>query len=360
MNINAQLIKKNEALSFHLPQELECAKPTEERGLERDEARLMVSEISTDKVDHTVFNQIGNFLSKGDVLAVNTSGTLKAAIETKANSWKKIRVHLSTKISNTQWVVELREIIGNKTQRIIGQPFISQLELIGGGSIHLIRPYYQKRSTEDHIQLWIAEFNLPNSLADYLDKYGKPIKYNYVDKVYPQSYYQTVFAKEMGSAEMPSAGRAFTKNLVDSIKNKGIQIVPILLHTGVASLEMDERPYEEYYKVSKESAQLLNRARQNGRRIIAVGTTVVRALETVTDRQGTSHRGEGWTDIFITPQRGIYAVDGLLTGFHEPKASHLHMLEALAGKKHLGYTYQEAIKNNYLWHEFGDLHLILP
>jgi S-adenosylmethionine:tRNA ribosyltransferase-isomerase len=177
---------------------------------------------------------------------------------------------------------------------------------------------------------------------------------------WPLSYYQTVYATEAGSAEMPSAGRAFTPELITRLVAGGVQIAPLLLHTGVASLEAHEPPYEEYYRVPRETAALVNAAQRDGRRVIAVGTTVVRALETVADPAGTVRPGTGWTRLVITPERGLRTVTGLLTGLHEPQASHLAMLEALAGRAHLRLTYTEALRQHYLWHEFGDLHLILP
>jgi S-adenosylmethionine:tRNA ribosyltransferase-isomerase len=156
----------------------------------------------------------------------------------------------------------------------------------------------------------------------------------------------------MGSAEMPSAGRAFTPEVITQLVARGIQITPLVLHTGVASLESHEPPYEEYYRIPQVTAAAVNTARTQGKRIIAVGTTVVRALETITDSDGITHPGEGWTRLVITPQRGIHAVNGMLTGLHEPHATHLAMLEALAGHDHLCVTYSEALQERYLWHEF--------
>jgi S-adenosylmethionine:tRNA ribosyltransferase-isomerase len=164
----------------------------------------------------------------------------------------------------------------------------------------------------------------------------------------------------MGSAEMPSAGRAFTPELLTQLVARGIQIVPLILHTGVASLEEHEPPYEEYYRVSTHTAQAINTARAAGKRIIAVGTTVVRALETVTDSEDITHPVEGWTRVIITPQRGIHAINAMLTGLHEPRATHLAMLEALVSREHLCIAYEAALSERYLWHEFGDLHLIMP
>jgi S-adenosylmethionine:tRNA ribosyltransferase-isomerase len=195
---------------------------------------------------------------------------------------------------------------------------------------------------------------------DYLARYGFPIRYYYVKQGWPNDYYQTVYATEPGSAEMPSAGRAFTPELITRLVAKGVQIAPLILHTGVASLEKHEPPYEEFYRVPGETARRVNATRTAGKRVIAVGTTVVRALETVTGVDGVTHPSEGWTRLVITPERGIRAVNGMLTGLHEPEASHLAMLQALAGLAHLEVTYAEALAQEYLWHEFGDLHLILP
>ncbi len=345
---------------FQLPDNLQCAKPTEERGIARDKVRLMVSNRLTDKVEHTLFRNMLYYLEEGDVLVVNTSGTLKAALEAQHSDGTLLRIHFSTKKSNDQWIVELRKVVGTETKRFIGGKKEEKLQLTTGGQLILKAPYYPSNNVHSsHLQLWEVGLDIEGTLEEYLDRYGMPIRYNHVKTTYPQSYYQTIFAKEMGSAEMPSAGRAFTPQLVTDLIAKGVQILPIVLHTGVASLEVDEKPYQEYYRVPEHTATALNLARQQNRRIIGVGTTVVRALETVTNQNGVSHSGEGWTDVFITPQRGIFAVNGLLTGFHEPKASHLLMLEALAGRSHIEITYQSAIEEAYQWHEFGDLHLIV-
>ena len=189
--------------------------------------------------------------------------------------------------------------------------------------------------------------------------------------------YQTVFATEPGSAEMPSAGRPFTTELVTQLVSHGIQIAPLLLHTGVASPEHDEPPYEEFFRVPRATAEQANAARRKGRRVVAVGTTVVRALETVTDETGTTSPGEGWTNLVITPDRPVRSVSGLITGLHDPRATHLTLLEqvtaaagrsrpgdrpispSVRGSSHLQRAYAEARQLGYLWHEFGDSHLIL-
>ena len=347
------------AYNFELPYQLECAKPTEERGLQRDEVRLMISHIQTDQVEHTTFKDLDQFLEAGDLVVVNTSGTLKAALKGFQADGKKLRIHFSTKISTDRWIVEIREVIDEHTRRYKKSKKGDVLALKNGGSIQLMAPYYQTRG-DQHLKLWEATLQLPIPLEAYLNAYGKPIRYQYVKESYPAAYYQTVFAQEMGSAEMPSAGRPFTPELVTRLLAKGIQVAPILLHTGVASLETDERPYEEFFRVPALTADMVNLAKQQGRRVVAVGTTVIRALESAVNEQGLLEASEGWTDIFITPSRGLFTVDGLLTGFHEPKASHLLMLEALAGAPHLQVSYSAAIKEQYYWHEFGDVHLILP
>jgi S-adenosylmethionine:tRNA ribosyltransferase-isomerase len=237
-----------------------------------------------------------------------------------------------------------------------------RLELPKRASATLDAPYpiSQGSANTASSRLWLASLDLPDPLPAYLERYGAPIRYSYVTRAWPSAYYQTVYATEPGSAEMPSAGRAFTTELITRLVASGVRIAPLLLHTGVASLEDHEPPYEEYFRVPAATARLVNETRAAGRRVIAVGTTVVRALETVGDGAGVAHAGEGWTDLVVTPERGVRIVDGLLTGLHEPRASHLAMLDAICGRRHLERAYAAALRGRYLWHEFGDLHLILP
>jgi S-adenosylmethionine:tRNA ribosyltransferase-isomerase len=350
------------ALSFDLPPELEAGVPPEARGLRRDEVRLMVSYRSTDRVVHTRFHAIGSFLTAGDVVVINTSGTLPAALNATRSDGSPIELHLSTHLPTDLWIVELR-LPGEKgTQPFYQATRGEMLRLLEGATVTLLAPHAPDRSDalDGLTRLWLAMLNLPTPWPEYLKRYGFPIRYGYVKRFWPIEYYQTVYATEDGSAEMPSAGRAFTPELITQLIARGVQFAPLLLHTGVASLENHEPPYEEYYRVPAETARLVNAARTTRRRIIAVGTTCVRALETVTDQDGVTHPGEGWTNIVVTPERGIRSIDALLTGLHEPHASHLAMLEALAGGQHLQITYAEALRERYLWHEFGDTHLILP
>jgi S-adenosylmethionine:tRNA ribosyltransferase-isomerase len=194
----------------------------------------------------------------------------------------------------------------------------------------------------------------------YLARHGRPIRYGYVPERWPLSAYQNVYGTVPGSAEMPSAGRPFTPELITRLVASGILIAPLLLHTGVSSLERHEPPYPEPYEVPASTARLVNAVHRWGGRVIAVGTTVVRALETVADPDGTVWPGTGWTNLVISTTEGIRAVDGLLTGWHEPLASHLQILEAMAGETYVAHCYTSALRHGYLWHEFGDSHLILP
>lgn len=348
-------------LDFELPAALEATAPPEARGLARDGVRLMVSYHSSDAILHTTFTHLDHFLEAGDVVVINTSGTMNAALPATSADGSAYELHLSTQLPAGLWSVEVRRPTSQGTQPFgTAQPG-QKFTLPAGGQVTLLTPYSaSQRGGDQPVRLWVATLHLPQPLHDYLDQHGFPIRYGYVSEAWPLSYYQTVFQTERGSAEMPSAGRPFTPQLITKLVARGIQVLPIVLHTGVASLEDHEPPYEEVYRVPSETAAALNNARQQGRRIIAVGTTVVRALETVVDGNGRFHPGSGWTDVIVTPQRGVTAVDGLITGLHEPKATHLAMLAAIAGQSHLQHTYAQALALGYLWHEFGDLHLILP
>jgi S-adenosylmethionine:tRNA ribosyltransferase-isomerase len=365
-NSKLSLAAVTSAYNFTLPTELEAAEPPEERGLARDEVRLMVSYQTGDRIVHTQFRDMADFLVSGDLLVINTSGTLNAALNVTREDGTPLELHLSTHLPADLWIVELRQPTATGTRPFCDGRAGETLRLPGEASIMLLNPYHAARHAPTAetpcVRLWIAALSLPKAqkIVDYLEQYGFPIHYGYVKQQWPSSNYQTIYVTEMGSAEMPSAGRAFTPELITRLVAKGIQIAPLLLHTGVSSLEAHEPPYEEYYRVPLETARVVNLAHAAGRRVIAVGTTVVRALETVTDSEGTTHPGEGWTDVVITPQRGVRAVNALLTGLHEPYASHLAMLEAIAGRAHLQHAYAEALRERYLWHEFGDLHLILP
>jgi len=360
--IEAEAAQLSPSLAFELPSDLEAGEPPEARGLARDQVRLLVSHGATGQVEHARFAQLSKFLNPGDLLVINTSGTLNAALP----AWRAgepIELHLSTRLPASLWVVELRCPAAAGAEPLFTGQAGEQLSLPAGGCAVLLAPYREDQRLAQAggpVRLWVAALDLPAPWQDYLAQHGAPIRYAYVRRAWPNACYQTVYATEMGSAEMPSAGRAFTAELITRLVAQGVQFAPLVLHTGVASLEDHEPPYEEYYRVPEETARAVNAAHSTGKRVIAVGTTSVRALETVTGQNGRTTPGEGWTSLVITPERGLHAVTGLLTGFHEPRSSHLAMLVALAGAEHLAAAYAEALRGRYLWHEFGDLHLILP
>lgn len=349
------------SLDFELPAELEADAPPEARGVPRDGVRLLVSHLSENRVVHSRFSQVADFLQAGDVLVINTSGTLNAALAAGREDGTALEVHLSTQLPAGLWTVELRQPAAS--ERGATAPFYhgragETLSLPAGAALTLLAPYHPPAA--DRTRLWVASLRLRGAVVPYLEQHGFPIRYGYVRQAWPSAYYQTVYATEPGSAEMPSAGRAFTPELITRLVARGVAFAPLVLHTGVASLEDHEPPYEEYYRVPAASARVVNAARREGRRVIAVGTTAVRALETVAGDDEMVHPGEGWTNLVITPSRRLRVVNGLLTGLHEPRASHLQMLAALAGEAHLRLAYAEALRERYLWHEFGDLHLLLP
>ena len=362
-------------VDFTLPAHLEAVEPPEARGLRRDEVRLLVSRVDADSIEHARFTDLPRWLSAGDLLVVNTSRTLKAALKVTTASNESLELHLSTQLPGGFWTAELRQPgpVASLPYRYARAGMT--LQLPAGAHATLFAPYPLVDSLESASRLWIAALQLPEPPIPYLERHGFPIRYRYVREPWPIEMYQTVFAGEAGSAEMPSAGRPFTPELVTRLVSLGIQIAPLVLHTGVSSLEDHEPPYEEFYRVPRETAERINGAKRAGHRIIAVGTTVVRALETVADERGFVSPGEGWTGLVITPERPLRSVDGLITGLHEPRASHLMMLESVAASAaprrhasdhggftpaaHLQRAYAAAMEMGYLWHEFGDSHLII-
>jgi S-adenosylmethionine:tRNA ribosyltransferase-isomerase len=351
------------AIEFSLPPELEANAPPEARGLRRDQVRLMVSNYSTDQVQHNRFYHLDKYLNEGDVLVINTSRTRNSALMASRADGSALELHLSTHFDDDLWTVELRAMdeLG-KTKHFDDAREGEILRLPGGVSAALQGPYISdcNDNSKPSETLWLAKIKFPLDVDEYLTRHGFPIRYNYVKERWPLSFYQTVYATEFGSAEMPSAGRPFTARLLKRLEAKGVKVAPLILHTGVSNLETHEPPYKEFYRVTPETARMVNEAKASAHRIVAVGTTAIRALETVTNGEGKTHTGEGWTCLVITPQRGLRCVNALITGMHEPDASHLAILEALAGRHHIKFAYGEALRKGYLWHEFGDLHLIVP
>jgi S-adenosylmethionine:tRNA ribosyltransferase-isomerase len=338
------------AVAFELPRALEATAPPEARGLERDEVRLMVADRAGGRIEHAQFRDLPWFLGPGDLIVVNTSATLPAALPAAREDGMESLLHVATQAPHMPgdqwWVVELREARHVQVGERVG--------VGGGASFEIAAPY------AGGTRLWLARFDGDEPLAAHLSRHGRPIRYSYVPGEWPLADYQTVFALAPGSAEMPSAGRPFTADLITRLVARGVLVAPLVLHTGVSSPERHEPPYPERYAVPATTAALVNHVRSRGGRVIAVGTTVVRALETAAAPDGTVNAADGWTGLVVAPERGLYAVDGLITGWHEPQASHLQLLEAASGPELLRRCYDAALAAGYLWHEFGDSHLILP
>ncbi|MFB9686761.1 S-adenosylmethionine:tRNA ribosyltransferase-isomerase [Amycolatopsis plumensis] len=331
-------------IRFDLPPELSASAPPEARGLSRDEVRLLVA--SPAGVHHTAFTSLGAHLRPGDLLVVNTSGTLPAAVDAR-RAGHPIVVHFATPLDDGAWIVELRAPGG---PLLDGRPG-ERLSLAGDASLTLLAPVVPGEA-----RLWRASSSV--DVLSLLEEAGRPIRYGYVPRAWPLSDYQTVFAREPGSAEMPSAARPFTPELVTGLVADGVLFAPLLLHTGVSSPEAAEPPQAERYRVPPTTAALVSWVRARGGRVIAVGTTAARALESAVS-DGEVRAASGWTDLVLGPDRPARVVDGIITGLHAPEASHLLLLESVAGAEVLQRAYAAAVEERYLWHEFGDVSLLL-
>ena len=347
------MITASRRLQFHLPPELEAGEPAEARGMTRDAVRMMVATRSDDRLVHSTFNMLPAFLDAGDLVVINTSGTIPAAIDGVTPDGGPVTVHLSTRLDDGRWVLELRRPLGHTTERW-HDAMPPEVVLGPDAKITIVGPHLGSD------RLLVGELDLPLPALRWLTVHGRPIRYGYVERPWPLSAYQNVYVTEPGSAEMPSAGRPFTPEVITRLVAKGVGVTPLVLHTGVASLEADELPYPEPVRVPAVTADRVNATRAAGGRVIAIGTTVVRALESAVDDLGCVRPYDGWTDLVITPERGVQVVDGLMTGWHEPEASHLLMLEAVSGRHLLEVSYAASLAEGYRWHEFGDVHLLLP
>ena len=367
---------------------LAASQPPEARGLGRDGVRLLVA--TPDGMVHARFGDLPRFLSAGDLLVVNTSATIAAAVDGRRGDGRPVVVHFSSPLDEetpwagslderppgegtrdkgtpsggptgegapgeTQWLVELRENAAATGPVPDAAPGES-ITLPAGASLTLLRRY----PGPDAIRMWAASVAAGGDVGAFLARHGQPIRYSYVPDPWPLSAYQTVFARTPGSAEMPSAGRPFTAGLVTDLVAAGVVIAPITLHAGVASLEAGEPPLPERFAVPEPTAELVNLTRAEGRRVVAVGTTCTRALESAADAGGTVYARHGWTDLVLGAGHPARVVSGLVTGWHDPEASHLALLEAVAGPELVRAAYLEAERAGYLWHEFGDSCLLLP
>jgi S-adenosylmethionine:tRNA ribosyltransferase-isomerase len=347
------------ALAFEVPTCLEATGPPELRGIERDGVRLMVAESGRPLVNAR-FHELPELLAPHDLLVVNVSATLPASVSGRragTGGGGPVRVNFSTRTADRDdhwWIVEVRSADGSIPLRGIPGETI-RLGSEGAARLELVAPY----AASGRLLLAQLRSRDGETVPELLWRIGEPIRYGYVDRRWPLAAYQNVYATTPGSAEMPSAGRPITEDLLDALVARGIGVAAICLHTGVSSPERHEPPFAEQFEVPPETVRAIEAARAAGGRVIAVGTTVVRALETAAGDDGALSPASGWTRLVIEPDREIHVVDGLITGWHEPAASHLMMLEAIAGPRLLERSYAEAVARGYLWHEFGDSHLIL-
>jgi len=339
---------------------LAASRPAEQRGHTRDSVRLLIA--TTDGLAHARFSDLPRFLLPGDLLVVNTSGTLAAAVDGYRRDGRAVTVHFSTPLDDGTWVAELRETSPERSRVTDAEPG-ETVTLPGDASMALLFRYPDPAAD----RLWVTAItglgNPDGDVEAFLAAHGRPIRYSYVPDEWPISAYQTVFSRDPGSAEMPSAARPFTADLAIDLITAGVVVAPITLHAGVASLEAGEQPLPERFSVPETTARLVNLTRSAGRRVVAVGTTVTRALESAAAADGTVLASRGWTDLMLGAEHPARVVSGLVTGWHDPEASHLALLEAVAGTALVRAAYAEAEKSGgpgYLGHEFGDSCLLLP
>lgn len=258
-------------IPFDLRPELEAHEPPEARGTTRDDVRMLVSRSASGELDQHAFAELPDLLLPGDLLVVNNSATLPAAVPVAASAGgTAMTVHFSTAMPAGDWLVELRSGSGGTSVPFQGSSAGDRIDLPGGAVLRLNQRFSAR--------LWRAR--LSTAVIPYLLQHGRPIRYSYVPTQWPIAAYQTIFATWPGSAEMPSASRPFTPEIVTRLVSRGIAITPVTLHTGVSSLEGSEDPYPESFDVPAVTARLVNLTRRTGGRVIAAGTTVVRALET--------------------------------------------------------------------------------
>ena len=337
--------------AFALPPDAEARVPPEERGLARDEVRMLVARPG--RIEHLRVRNLPDALHPGDLLVVNTSATVPAAVQLLGDRHGET-LHVSAQLDSGDWVVEVR-VRGNTGPGRTAPGDV--LSLPGGLHLTVADPHPAGQG-----RLWRAVPDVPTGTVRYLSRHGRPVGYRYLDHPVPLSALQTVYAREPGSAEMPSAGRPLSLRVLVDLMSRGVVVAPVVLHAGVSSQEKLEPPQPELFTVPAVTARLVGSTRAARRRVVAVGTTVVRALESASDRDGTVHPSTGWTDLVLSPDRPARAVDGILTGLHEPQASHLRLLEAVAGRALVQRAYRAATGDQvrYLWHELGDTMLLLP
>lgn len=329
--------------------------PAEARGLARDDVRLLVA--SPHGLSHVLFRDLPDALAPGDLLVVNDSATIAGQLDARSPRLGRVVLHLASRLDDDTWVVEIRT--APHAARAVLEAQAGDRLVVGDVLLRLLEPWPRPGSspTGTGNRLWRAQAE--GDLAERAARVGRPISYGYLDRTYPLADYQSVFSRLPGSVEMPSAARPFTPELVARLAAAQVAIAPITLHTGVSSQEQGEAPLPERFTVSPATAAVVNATRARGGRVIAVGTTVVRAVESAVEHGEVVAAG-GWTDRVISSDDPAVVVNGLITGWHDPAASHLLLVESIAGVELTQRAYDAAVAQGYLWHEFGDSALLLP
>lgn len=346
---------------FREAAEVTAAAPPEYRGLARDGVRLLVA--TPAHLTHTEFRRLPEHLRAGDLVVVNTSATVPGEVDGHSSRHGPIVLHVATPLPDGSWVIELR------TSPDAARPVLDARpgdEIVAAGIAFTLESGYPAEGSTpsgDGNRLWRAQPAPARAEADVraaLDRFGRPISYGYLSRHYPLAAYQPVFARHPGSAEMASAARPFTPDLVVELVARGVLLAPVTLHTGVSSQEAGELPQPERFRVPAATADLVNHVRARGGRVVAVGTTVTRALESAVGADGLARPAQGWTDRVVSLDDPPRVVDGLITGWHDAHASHLLLVESVAGAELTQRAYDAAVAGGYLWHEFGDSALLLP
>jgi S-adenosylmethionine:tRNA ribosyltransferase-isomerase len=337
-------------LEVTVPHELGADRTPEDRGVPRDGVRLLLTQAGRES--HHRFSDLPDLLRPGDLLVVNESATVAASLGGRTE-FGQVRVSLSTPYGPDLWLIEPRWGFDRPGPLPLDA---GDLLEVGGVPGRYLGAYPGIPR--------LGFFRAEGDLRAAMGSFGEPVRYGYLSREYPLETYQTVFARVPGSAEMPSAGRPFSSAVLERLARAGVGRAPILLHTGVSSLEVgDAGPggvpiYPEPFEVPRSTVEAILRTRARGGRVIAVGTTVVRAIESATDDCGL-RPARGFTRVYLHPARPVRSVDGLLTGFHESSSTHIALLSSVAGIETVRRAYRTAVDAAYLWHEFGDSHLIL-
>lgn len=333
---------------FDLPEELIAQTPLKDRT----SSRLMVIDRETGDINHRSFKDVLEYLNEGDCLVINNTRVLPARIYGFKETGAKVEFLLLKRISDNRWETLVKP--GRKAK--MDAEFTFGDGLMKGRIVGMADEGAR-----------IIEFEYEGVFEEVLDQIGQmPLPPYITESLDDQDRYQTVYAQERGSAAAPTAGLHFTEDLMKQIKDKGVTICTVMLHVGLGTFRpvkedqiLDHKMHSEYYEVSEETAKLINETKANGGRVIAVGTTSTRTLESVTDENGLVQASKGWTEIFIYPGYEFKVIDGLITNFHLPESTLIMLVSALSSKDRIMNAYKVAVEEKYRFFSFGDAMLLI-